>query len=260
MVEKSKNWAIVVGLLLIGVIVSAGCIGERQPEEGDVSSSPEEAVTPTTQTPTAPPGGELLSDLLGMAKGIDSAKYDVVMTSSGELTFTEKVWEKGNKMRREQTREEEGFLTMIAIIDKDEQEKYTYCPEKLGYPAMKFSEPVELAIEKVVSIEDYNPTIVGTETVDGKFCTVVEYISSEGSPKLWIIRERGVLKHVSPEGSARMWIWQKHGFPIRAEITTPEGALRTDWKNIEFVDIDNSMFELPDGLEIITPIRPGGMQ
>ena len=48
MVEKSKKWTIVLGVLLLGVIVSAGCVGEKAPEGGAVSPTGE------VTAPTAP--------------------------------------------------------------------------------------------------------------------------------------------------------------------------------------------------------------
>jgi hypothetical protein len=70
MEEKSKKWAIVVvGLLLIGVIASAGCIGDKTTEEGEEAPAGE-GTTPTTQTPTATSvdEGTSLSELLGKAE------------------------------------------------------------------------------------------------------------------------------------------------------------------------------------------------
>jgi hypothetical protein len=77
MVEKSKKWTLFVGLLLIGVIISAGCIGDEPAEEGEASS----ATQPTTaETSTDTPSGGLLSDLLDKAKGSPSATYDLVIS------------------------------------------------------------------------------------------------------------------------------------------------------------------------------------
>jgi outer membrane lipoprotein-sorting protein len=54
------------------------------------------------------------------------------------------------------------------------------------------------------------------------------------------------------EGTAtKMWIWEEYAFPIRVEVTTTEGKTTIEYKNIEFVDIPDSMFELPAGVEII---------
>ncbi|MFC1874550.1 hypothetical protein ACFLY3_00095 [Chloroflexota bacterium] len=92
-------------------------------------------------------------------------------------------------------------------------------------------EPIESAIDEAQAIPDYNPTIIGHDTLDGKVCLVVEY-SIEGE-------------------TATMWIWEEHGFPIRVEVTTAEGTIIVEYKNIEFVDISDNMFELPEGVEIM---------
>jgi outer membrane lipoprotein-sorting protein len=177
MVEKSKNWAIViVGLLLIAVIASAGCVDEKAPEEGEETPTGE-VTTPTTQTPTAPSIGESLGDIFGKSKGITSVKYDMVTTSPGEPTITQKIWLKGNNMRVEMTAEGE---TMITIMNGDKQELYMYYPEGNMAMKMDFSQAPESAIEETSSIEQYNPTVIGTETIDGKLCTVVEYVDPEG--------------------------------------------------------------------------------
>ncbi|HJH27695.1 MAG TPA: hypothetical protein C5S37_13250 [Methanophagales archaeon] len=237
MVEKSKKWAIgVVGLLLIAVIVSAGCIGDKTTEEGEEAPTGE-GTTPTAETPTAAPGdeGTSLSDLLGKAKGI-SVKYDTVITSPGNPSVTSKQWVKGNNMRTEITAEGQ---KMITIMNGDKQEIYMYFPEQNMAMKMDFSEAPESAVEEAVSIEQYNPTVIGTETVDGMLCTVVEY--------------------VVPEGKSKMWLWQKHGFPIRMEMTTSDGTSRIDWKNIEFGDISDDKFELPAGVEIMDLADMSGM-
>jgi outer membrane lipoprotein-sorting protein len=48
-----------------------------------------------------------------------------------------------------------------------------------------------------------------------------------------------------------MWIWEQYGFPIRVEMTTTEGTVIVEYKNIEFTDIPDIMFELPEGVEIM---------
>jgi outer membrane lipoprotein-sorting protein len=96
---------------------------------------------------------------------------------------------------------------------------------------MNFSQATKSATEEAESIPNYNPTILGTETIDGKVCLVVEYTVVEAATKAWI--------------------WEEHGFPIRVEVTTTEGTTTVEYKNIEFVDIPDSMFELPPGVQII---------
>jgi outer membrane lipoprotein-sorting protein len=239
MVEKSKKWAIIlVGLLFIGFIASAGCIGEKAPEEGEEVPTGE-ATTPTAEASTATSGdeGTSLSDLLAKAKGTTSVKYDMVSTSPGKPSETAKVWMEGNKMRMEATAEGE---TMIIIVN--ELEAYMYNPEENMALKMDFSDVPESTLEDIESLMDYKPTVVGVDTVDGKLCTVVEYTySSEISGDNYELKTKS-------------WLWQKHGLPIRTETTSSFGGTSetttTEMKNIDFGDIPNSMFELPAGVEI----------
>jgi outer membrane lipoprotein-sorting protein len=239
MVEKSKKWAIIlVGLLFIGFIASAGCIGEKAPEEGEEVPTGE-ATTPTAEASTATSGdeGTSLSDLLAKAKGTTSVKYDMVSTSPGKPSETAKVWMEGNKMRMEATAEGE---TMIIIVN--ELEAYMYNPEENMALKMDFSDVPESTLEDIDSLMDYKPTVVGVDTVDGKLCTVVEYTySSEISGDNYELKTKS-------------WLWQKHGLPIRTETTSSFGGTSetttTEMKNIDFGDIPNSMFELPAGVEI----------
>jgi len=48
-----------------------------------------------------------------------------------------------------------------------------------------------------------------------------------------------------------MWIWKEKGFPIRIEMTSIEGTFIIEYKNIEFTDVPDSMFELPEGVQIV---------
>ncbi len=154
-------------------------------------------------------------------------KYDMLMTSPGVETITTKIWMKNNKMRTETTVEGE---TAVMLIDIDTQTIYMYFPAQNMAMKMTYEQP-ESAIEEAQSIPDYNPTIIGTETMDGKVCLVVEY-TIEGQ-------------------TTKMWIWKDKGFPIRVEMTTAEGKIIMEYKNIDFTDIPDSMFELPEGVDII---------
>lgn len=197
-----------------------------------LTEPPSTTTTTTTMPPTTTPPittttGETLGEILGRSAGITSVKYDMLVTSPGVETITTKVWIKNNKMRMEMTAE--GQL-IITLLDMDAQTMYLYYPDQ--NMAMKVTyEPTESAMEEAQSITDYNPTIIGTETMDGKVCLVVEY---------------------NIEGQAvKMWIWKDKGFPIRVEMATTEGTIVVEYKNIEFVDIPDSTFQLPEGVEII---------
>jgi len=51
--------------------------------------------------------------------------------------------------------------------------------------------------------------------------------------------------------TVKSWIWEEHGFPIRVETTTAEGTTVIVYKDIDFGDIDDNMFELPSGVQVI---------
>jgi len=135
-------------------------------------------------------------------------------------------------MRMETTQQGQ---TAIMLMDFDAQTMYMYMPDQNIAMRVNFAQATKSATEEAQSIQNYNPTVVGTETIDGKVCLVVEY---------------------TVEGTAtKAWIWQEHGFPIRVEVTTTEGKHTVEYKNIEFVDIPDNMFELPPGVQIIQ--QPG---
>ena len=191
------------------------CLGCHQP-----------SAATTTQPPTTT-AGETLGDILSHAAGISSVKYDMIITDPDAQTMTTSIWIKNNKMRSEMTVEGQ---TIITLLDMDAHTMYLYYPDQNMAMGMTY-EPGESAMDEAQSIPDYNPTIIGTETLDGKECLVVEYTAGGETVK--------------------MWIWKEYGFPIRAEMTTSEGTTVMEYKNIEFVDIDNSMFELPGDVTII---------
>lgn len=247
MVEKSKKWTLFVGLLLIGVIVSAGCIGDTPTEEGEASQPS------TAEISTDTSSGGLLSDLLDKAKGSPSATYDLVISggATGE-TMTSKVWSTETKERMDFTI---AGMKSITIIDKEAQVMYMYDPDQNTAMRMDFSstDTSKQAQSFTEIMAEYNPTVVGTETIDGKKCTVIEFET---------VTEDATV-------TQKMWVWKDHGFPIKVEMTSTHGGTPVttvmEMKNIEFGPIDPSVFELPADAEIMEmssgmPSIPGGMQ
>lgn len=227
----------IISLVLVVVMV-LGCIsliacggggggGATTPPGGGTTPPGEEETTPPGEEETTPPE-ETLVDILGRLEGLEAVKYDMVITAPGMPTMTTKVWMEGNKMRAEMTEEGE---PVIMLIDYDEGVAYMYMPEQNIAMQVPLSQAPESAIEEAQSITDYDYTVIGTDTRDGKVCTVVEYSYS------------GV--------STKVWVWKEHGFPIRVEATKAGDTTIIEYKNIDFGDIPDSMFELPEGVEII---------
>jgi outer membrane lipoprotein-sorting protein len=216
MVEKSKKWTIVLGLLLLGVIVSAGCVGEKAPEGGDVSSTGE------VTAPTAPQSAQL-SNPLSKVESIPSVKYDRVKTlSDGNEYMSKIVWEKGNKMRCQLV--VEGEASDIYILDSDEEVAYHYVPETNRAREVDFylarsiaGEPITETVRTFIELyEEAAMPSIEIETINGKVCTVLGMSVPGG------IAEK------------KMWIWQEYGLPIREELTTRRsGTSGTEMKNIE---------------------------
>ncbi len=233
MEEKTKNWAIVVvGLLIIGVIASAGCIGDTPTEEGETSQAS------TTETSTDTSSGGLLSDLLDKAKGSTSATYDLVISGGATAgTETMKVWSTETKERMDFTIE---GMKSITIMDKEAQVMYMYDPDQNTAMRMDFSgaDTSRQAQSFTEVMEEYNPTVVGTETIDGMKCTIIEFET---------VTEDATV-------TQKMWVWKDYGFPIKVEMVSTLGGTPVttvmEMKNIEFGPIDPSVFELPAGAEV----------
>jgi len=178
-------------------------------------------------------GKELsLIDIFDKAKGVISFKYDMVATAPGETAETVKMWREGKKMRMEGNFDGKN---MVYLVDTDKQLAYMYFPAE--NTAMKMSigkvqESIgESPTEQSGSVMQYNPVTLGTETLDGKKCLVIEYTMETGKTK--------------------SWVWEKYGLPIKTESTTNEGIHLVELKNIEFGGISDSMFELPTGVQIM---------
>lgn len=225
----------VISLLLVVVMV-LGCIslvacgggeedGAAPPANG--GATPSNGDGAPSNGDGAPPE-ETLGEILGRGAGIDSVKYDMVMTAPGMPTVTTKMWVKQNKIRAEMT--EQG-QNIVMLIDYDEGVGYMYMPDENMAMQIPLTQAPESAVEEAQAIADYDYTVIGTETLDGKVCLVVEYTVEQAT--------------------AKTWIWKEHGFPIRIEVTTAEGTIITEFKNIDFADIPDSMFELPGGVQIM---------
>ena len=190
---------------------------------------------PGCASKTTPTPAETIPELLDRVIGITSVKYELVMTNpeNPQENVQWQVWVKGNKTKMEMTYEGQ---TGVLIIDRDAQVGYTYDPfdkiwtktdlvDQSGQPLIL--NPMFPATEWAKSIlTSPESVVVGSETIYGKDCLIIE--SGE------------------EEGKVKIWFWKDYGFPIRMEgFDTP-----VEWKNIEFVNISDSIFELPAGVEI----------
>ncbi len=198
-------------------------------------------VTPTPTTPT-----ETLGDILSRTAGVASVKYDVVITPPGKPPITQKIWLKKNKMRMELIVQGQSVVNLTDTVLKT---MISYMPSQNTAIRMDFSQASPSATDSAKSVENYKPTIIGTEILNGKVCLVVE--------------------HITKDGSGKMWIWKQYGLPVRSEVTSPEGKTIMEYQNFEFTDIPDSTFDLPAGVQVMslptlpsfpaTPPQPPGV-
>jgi len=226
----------VISLLLVLVVV-LGCVGLAACGGGDGGAVPDNGGGEPANGNGDANGdgngggngdGEDLGDILGHGTGIDSVSYIMEISGPGAPAITTQVWMEQNKFRTEM--EQQG-QHMIYLANYDTGKAYMYMPDQNMAMEIDISQAPPPDYEGVQDIPSYSPTIIGTETMDGKVCLVVEY--SYGG------------------ATVKSWIWKEHGFPVRMETTTPEGKTVIVYRDIDFSDIPDSMFELPAGVQIM---------
>jgi hypothetical protein len=184
--------------------------------------------TPTTSTATVDP----LTELFSKWTGLDPVYYDLTVSVTGQEPMTGHIWQTCTKQKIEYAMEGEHI---VMIFDMDENVMYTYMPDQ--NMAMKATlEPGQMSQGTgegdMIAVLDHDPVIEGTEYYDGKECMVIAFSTDEMSIKLWV--------------------WVDTGFPIRTEGTTPDGILTVmEYTNIDFSDIPDSVFQIPEGVQII---------
>ncbi|OGN95286.1 MAG: hypothetical protein A2Y89_02570 [Chloroflexi bacterium RBG_13_51_18] len=222
-------------LVLMLCVVSACGGGGSATTSATTGTTPTTTTSPTsTQTTTSTTTtGNSLRDILGLGANMESVKYDMSITMTGEGTITATIWQKKNKMREEMTLE---GMTAIIIFDMDEGVMYTYMPPpvNMAYKTTLDSNMLpEGNVGDTSAIMDYHPNTIGTTSLDGKACTIIEY-------------------DIPGAGSMKQWIWNDTGFPLKTEMTSGGVKTTIEYRNIDFSDIPDSMFELPEDVEIIS--------
>lgn len=135
------------------------------------------------------------------------------------------------KMRMSQ-----GGMTVVELIDTTARTIVMYTEGQSFAYRMTYQDQ-ESPLSEAGSIAGYSPTIVGQETIDGKACTVIQYVV-QGT-------------------TTTAWIWNDKGLPIKIVSTTGTVTITLEYKTIDFSPIDDSVFELPPGITFVT--LPTGM-
>jgi hypothetical protein len=215
----------ILAIVFLSLIACSSSSTTSQTTTPPSTSQTTSATTATSTTPSEQTSSGSVAALLGKAGGIASMKFDMVTTAADNTVTTSTAWVKKNKMRIEGSIQGQNTVT---LIDGDAKTMYVYTPAQNTAIKMDFGQAPQSP--SASSVLQYNPIIVGSETLDGKLCQILQYTTN------------GVV--------TKEWVWDAKGLPVRMQTTTSTGIFTTDYKNYDFSDIPDSMFVLPSGVQI----------
>jgi len=190
------------------------------------------AAQTTTVASTTAATGNGLSDLIGKAASVSYYYCEVNMTSGAD-TSNMKEWIKtGNPAKM---RMEVAAVGQTTDIIYDGQNYYMYMPAANMAYQMSVASAQQYTSNSgnTSSLSQYNPVLVGPDTVNGMACTVYQYTV------------QGI--------STKIWIWNQYGLPVKMVSDTTTIV----YSNYSFSAIDDSMFQLPAGVIVTTmPVIP----
>ena len=122
----------------------------------------------------------------------------------------------------------------ITLIDGETMYSYIPSQNRAIKIVNKKARGMDVLSDYGAYLKSLDAEIVGSERVNGYDCDIYEFID----PRLNM--------------TSKVWLWKEKGFPIKVETTVPGGAITTLMKNVKVgIDIDDSEFILPEGVEII---------
>jgi len=224
--------------LLVGLLLS-GCTAqdkEKEPASNDAAEQNYEAEA--EQDLNQEDSSQIsVASILDRASSISSSTYDVVTKTADGKEQTVKVWWKGDKMRGETTIDMNGqSLSGVYILDREEEKSYAYMPQQ--------NRAISMAYAKTKKELGDDPKSQSSEIKSKDFEVVAE--------EVWNDKDCVVVKYVSESGNeTRTWIWKEYGLPVRFVSTSSQGETVTEIRNIEFTNISDTKFELPEGVQVI---------
>ncbi len=163
---------------------------------------------------------------LAIAAGAEFSA-DMTMSDAKEKVSSGKIYIKGSqKIRQEITIDGE---TNITILRLDKKVSWTLLPEK-QYMEIAFPFDPNQPNQEY----GYEQSVLGTETVNGYECKVVQYTYKD--------KKYGVLVQ---------WVSDKLGFPVKTQTKDSKGKITStiEYKNIKPAVQPDSLFEIPAGYQ-----------
>lgn len=201
-------------------------VAEQEESPQPTSEAEEEEEAKPTATKETPTGGDDLSQIFEkMPKCVQAT---LVITSPDQPEMQQKLWLKEKKYRTEMMIEGQ---EMITLMDLKEGVMYSSMPDMGKWMRMTI-DPGEIQTMYKETIRDCDPKVIGSDTYDGKSCTVVQY-------------NCGGLE-------TKTWIWKEKSWPLKEEMQDPNSGVTTIiYKDLSFSCASDSLFELPAGAEVM---------
>ncbi|MDD4606737.1 MAG: hypothetical protein PHS07_00135 [Patescibacteria group bacterium] len=171
-----------------------------------------------------------LNSFLNNLEKVQQMSYQEVANINGQEMITQ-GYVKNNKIRKETSMLGQ---EVVMIINQDAQVVYLYMPNQntamqLQLTALQ-SEDLSTPEERKNMIDD-TCRETGKEIIDDKKCLVIEC--------------------QQPEQKITMWLWEKYGLTLKSIMESNDMSSTYEVKNISFDDIDDSLFELPVGVQMM---------
>jgi len=146
-----------------------------------------------------------------------------IMTSSGQQPITNHLWYKDawltNKMKTK-TEMTTGEYTAVTIMDYSTRTTYTISQGTCFKTTWQVGSGGD-----VERGDQIHPTYLGTDTIDGKLCDVYQWTYQDTITKAWI--------------------WKDKKFTIKSEMTSSNGTVTIEYKNIVFHTLSSDLFQPP---------------
>ena len=238
---------IFMALIMTLILVLAGCSGDSE-KEVPVQEDTTEMENEVVEEPIVEIEEEVEDNMdkddenpFANISNMDEYYYEMETQVGGELISTSKIWVSGNKSRFES---QSPYSNDIAIIIANDDEGFTY----IYTPAQNMATKMPFDSAEIIEDPDSDENIDFVENFkilsDDENITI-ENGDLEGEPVKIIIGDYD-------GDTTKTWVSTKTGFPLKSEYYA-DGNLEsaTLFKGFNNDSIDPSMFELPDGVQII---------